>query len=212
FRIELGEIEARLHEQADIREAAVAVQEGPSGKYLVGYLVASDPRILDASPVTAPVEQGELFERIKQHLRAALPDYMVPLHWLLLEALPRSANGKLDRRALPALEIGQLRGQAYQAPRSELEQTLADIWADVLKVERVGVHDNFFELGGHSLLATQIASRVQKALQRNVPLRAMFECSTVGELAVYIESLEGAALTEQQASRLDDLMSRLEAL
>ncbi|MDG9929548.1 non-ribosomal peptide synthase/polyketide synthase, partial [Pseudomonas sp. GD04042] len=210
FRIELGEIEARLHEQADVREAAVAVQEGPNGKYLVGYLVASDPRILDASPVTAPVEQGELFERVKQHLRTALPDYMVPLHWLLLEALPRSANGKLDRRALPALEIGQLRGQAYQAPRNELEQTLADIWADVLKVERVGVHDNFFELGGHSLLATQIASRVQKALQRNVPLRAMFECSTVGELAGYIESLEGAALTEQKASRLDDLMSRLE--
>ncbi|MDT4812896.1 Linear gramicidin synthase subunit B [compost metagenome] len=212
FRIELGEIEARLHEQAEIREAAVAVQEGPNGKYLVGYLVPADDRLLDASPATAPLEQGELFERVKQRLRAELPDYMVPLHWLLLGSLPRSANGKLDRRALPTLEIGQLLGQAYQAPRSELERTLADIWTDVLKVERVGVHDNFFELGGHSLLATQIASRVQKTLQRNVPLRAMFECSTVGELAAYIESLEDAALTEQKASRLDDLMSRLEAL
>ncbi|WKN24386.1 non-ribosomal peptide synthase/polyketide synthase [Azotobacter vinelandii] len=212
FRIELGEIEAHLHEQAEVREAAVAVQEGPNGKYLVGYLVPADMELAEVSPATAPLLHGELFERVKQRLRAELPDYMVPAHWLLLEGLPRNTNGKLDRKALPELEIGQSRGQAYLAPRNDLERTLATIWAELLKVERVGVHDNFFELGGHSLLATQIASRVQKALQRNVPLRAMFECSTVGELAAYIESLEGSALTEQKASRLDDLMSRLEAL
>ncbi|MCT7149562.1 phosphopantetheine-binding protein, partial [Salmonella enterica subsp. enterica serovar Oranienburg] len=85
-------------------------------------------------------------------------------HWLWLERLPLNANGKLDRNALPALEIGQLHDQAYLAPRTALEGTLAAIWAEVLKVDRVGVQDNFFELGGHSLLATQIASRVQKTL------------------------------------------------
>lgn len=205
FRIELGEIEARLHMQDDLREAAVTVHEGANGKYLVGYLVADDAALAATSAVN-----GEWIESVRQRLRAELPDYLVPAHWMLLEQLPRNANGKLDRRALPEPELGVACTQAYLAPRSELEQSLAVIWAEVLKVERVGVHDNFFELGGHSLLATRIASRVQKTLQRNVPLRAMFECSTVGELASHIESLEGNALTEHKASRLDDLMSRLE--
>lgn len=213
FRIELGEIEARLHERADVREAAVAVQEGANGKYLVGYLVPGEtPRSSADSPAGLMVEQGAWFERIKQQLRADLPDYMVPLHWLVLDRMPLNANGKLDRKALPALDIGQMQNQAYQAPRNELEETLARIWAEVLKVERVGVFDNFFELGGHSLLATQIASRVQKALQRNVPLRAMFECTTVEELASYIESLAPSEISEQKAERLNDLMSKLEML
>ncbi|MCR3833466.1 amino acid adenylation domain-containing protein, partial [Pseudomonas aeruginosa] len=213
LRIELGEIEARLHERADVREAAVAVQEGENGKYLVGYLVPGETQRSSAdSPAGLMVEQGAWFERIKQQLRADLPDYMVPLHWLVLDRMPLNANGKLDRKALPALDIGQMQNQAYQAPRNELEETLARIWAEVLKVERVGVFDNFFELGGHSLLATQIASRVQKALQRNVPLRAMFECTTVEELASYIESLAPSEISEQKAERLNDLMSKLEML
>lgn len=88
--------------------------------------------------------------------------------------------------------------------------TLAAIWADVLGSERVGVRDNFFELGGHSLLATQIASRVQKQLQLNVPLRAMFECSTVEELALYVEGLQGSVLDDDKVDRLSDLMAELE--
>ncbi len=202
YRIELGEIEARLHEQPQVRDAAVGVQEGVNGKHLVGYLVAAD----------ATLEPSEHLERIKQRLRAELPEYMVPLHWLWLERLPLNANGKLDRKALPALEIGQLHNQDYVAPRSELETTLAAIWAEVLKVERVGVQDNFFELGGHSLLATQIASRVQKVLQRDVPLRAMFECSTVAELAAYIDGLAGNEIGAEKVERLSDLMAELEGL
>ncbi|WP_308583464.1 non-ribosomal peptide synthetase [uncultured Pseudomonas sp.] len=202
YRIELGEIEARLHEQPQIRDAAVGVQEGVNGKHLVGYLVAADH---------TPPSTGSL-ERIKQSLRAELPDYMVPLHWLWLERLPLNANGKLDRQALPALEIGQLHSQDYLAPRNPLETTLAAIWAEVLKVERVGVQDNFFELGGHSLLATQIASRVQKTLQRDVPLRAMFECSTVAELAAYIDGLAGNEISAEKVDRLSDLMAELEGL
>ncbi|MBV7568370.1 non-ribosomal peptide synthetase [Pseudomonas sp. PDM27] len=202
YRIELGEIEARLHEQPEVRDAAVGVQEGANGKHLVGYLVATEVALSPA----------EGLERIKQRLRAELPEYMVPLHWLWLDRLPLNANGKLDRKALPALEIGQMQSQDYQAPRNDLEQTLADIWAEVLKVEKVGVRDNFFELGGHSLLATQIASRVQKTLQRDVPLRAMFECSTVEELAGYIDGLAASEITEEKVDRLNDLMAELEGL
>ena len=129
-----------------------------------------------------------------------------------LDSLPHNANGKLDRKALPAIDIGSQHSQAYLAPRNELEAVLAGIWADVLKAERVGVHDNFFELGGHSLLATQIASRVQKQLQLNVPLRAMFECSTVEELAEYIDGLAASDITEEKVDRLNDLMAELEGL
>ncbi len=202
YRIELGEIEARLHEQPEVRDAAVGVQEGVNGKHLVGYLVAADEAL----------NPSERLDRIKQRLRAELPEYMVPLHWLWLDRLPLNANGKLDRKALPALEIGQLQSQDYLAPRNELETTLAAIWAEVLKVERVGVQDNFFELGGHSLLATQIASRVQKTLQRDVPLRAMFECSTVGELAEYIDGLAASDISAEKVDRLSDLMAELEGL
>ncbi|MGY2212516.1 non-ribosomal peptide synthetase [Pseudomonas pergaminensis] len=202
YRIELGEIEARLHEQPEVRDAAVGVQEGVNGKHLVGYLVAAD----------AALNPGERLDRIKQRLRAELPEYMVPLHWLWLDRLPLNANGKLDRKALPTLEIGQLHSQDYLAPRNELETTLAAIWAEVLKVDRVGVEDNFFELGGHSLLATQIASRVQKTLQRDVPLRAMFECSTVAELAEYIDGLAANEISAEKVDRLSDLMAELEGL
>ncbi|TPV57703.1 non-ribosomal peptide synthetase [Pseudomonas fluorescens] len=202
YRIELGEIEARLHEQPLVRDAAVGVQEGANGKHLVGYLVAAD----------ATLEPSEQLERVKQRLRTELPEYMVPLHWLWLDRLPLNANGKLDRKALPALEIGQLHNQDYVAPCTELETALAGIWAEVLKVERVGVQDNFFELGGHSLLATQIASRVQKTLQRDVPLRAMFECSTVAELAEYIEGVAGNEISAEKVDRLSDLMAELEGL
>ncbi|MDE1165525.1 MAG: non-ribosomal peptide synthase/polyketide synthase [Pseudomonas sp.] len=195
YRIELGEIEARLREWPQVRDGAVAAQNTAAGQYLVGYVVSDTPAD---------------FEAIKRHLGQTLPEYMVPRHWQALEQLPLNANGKLDRKALPALEFGA--AQQYQAPSSELESTLARIWGEVLGVERVGVTDNFFDLGGHSLLATQIASRVQQALQRSVPLRAMFECSTVQALAAHIEGLGGSALTEQKASRLDDLMAQLEAL
>ena len=128
YRIELGEIEARLHEQVEIRDAAVGVQEGINGKHLVGYLVAHQGVAADAV----------LLEQLKSRLRAELPEYMVPLHWAWLANLPHNANGKLDRKALPAIDIGAQHSQDYLAPRDELEHTLAGIWADVLKVERVG--------------------------------------------------------------------------
>ncbi len=204
FRIELGEIESRLNRMDSVSEAAVKVQQEETGKHLVAYVTAEGAAL--------DLAEDTLIERLKERLRAELPEYMVPLHWCVMEQMPRNANGKLDRKALPAIDIGQQLREQYVAPSSELEQTLAEIWSELLKVEQVGVHDNFFELGGHSLIATQIASRVQTVLQRNVPLRAMFECSTVSMLAEYIESLDAQELSEEKAERLDDLMSMLEDL
>ncbi len=173
FRIELGEIEAHLRKHPVIREAVVLARDSHGGQQLVGYLVANDD--IDAA----------LGESIKAHLKAQLPDYMVPAHLLFLEHLPLTANGKLDRKALPAPDASQQ--QAYVAPRSELEQQVAAIWCDVLKLEQVGLTDNFFELGGHSLLATQIVSRLRQVLEIQVPLQTLFSHSTLQD---FVDALD----------------------
>ncbi|MGO3988222.1 amino acid adenylation domain-containing protein [Pseudomonas sp. SAS7] len=151
LRIELGEIEARLLELASVQEAVVLAQDGPSGKQLVGYVV----------PVDNTQDESALRDSLREALKAGLPDYMVPAHLLLLDKLPVTPNGKLDRKALPQPDASQLQGE-YVAPQSELEQQLAAIWADVLKLERVGLTDNFFELGGDSIVSLQVVSRARK--------------------------------------------------
>ncbi|WP_320099157.1 phosphopantetheine-binding protein, partial [Klebsiella pneumoniae] len=108
-------------------------------------------------------QRSALRRHLREQLRATLPDYMVPAYLTWLDALPLTPNGKLDRKALPAIDIGGQYSQAYLAPRNELEDVLAGIWADVLKAERVGVHDNFFELGGDSILSIQVVSRARQA-------------------------------------------------
>uniref|UniRef100_UPI000EB19C0E amino acid adenylation domain-containing protein n=1 Tax=Pseudomonas aeruginosa TaxID=287 RepID=UPI000EB19C0E len=141
FRIELGEIEARLLEQECVREAVVLARDGANGKQLVGYVVPQDVGALEDE------KRGALREVLKSALKASLPEYMVPTQWVFLAALPLTPNGKLDRKALPAPDASDSQ-QQYVAPVTELERTLAAIWADVLKLERVGMADNFFELGG----------------------------------------------------------------
>uniref|UniRef100_UPI003F5D7809 amino acid adenylation domain-containing protein n=1 Tax=Pseudomonas sp. LRF_L74 TaxID=3369422 RepID=UPI003F5D7809 len=170
FRIELGEIEARLQEHRAIRETLVVDIDGPNGKQLVAYLVA------DAEQLS----QADLRAEVREHLKGSLPDYMVPAHLVFLETMPLTPNGKLDRKALPKPDASQVQ-QEYVAPQSELEQQIAAIWADVLKVERVGLSDNFFELGGHSLLATQVISRIRQVLGREVALKALFEAPELGD-------------------------------
>ena len=202
YRIELGEIEAQLHQLPEVLEAVVLAKKGANGLFLVGYITACGP--------SAQASSADLIAQLKQGLAQALPDYMVPLHWQILEQMPRNANGKIDRKALPDIELGQQQSTLYVAPSSELEQTIANIWIDILKVEQVGVNDNFFELGGHSLLATQIASRLQQVLQRNIPLRAMFESSTVAQLAIQIDSLNSIAIDEEKTAWLNDFMTELE--
>ncbi|RMQ48892.1 Pyoverdine sidechain peptide synthetase III, L-Thr-L-Ser component [Pseudomonas cichorii] len=168
FRIELGEIEARLQAQSSVREVVVLALDGQ----LAAYLVPQDPS----------VDPQSLREALKAELKAHLPDYMVPTHFVVLDTLPLTGNGKLDRKALPTPDASQLQN-SYVAPQSELEQQLAAIWADVLKVERVGLHDNFFELGGHSLLATQVISRIRQQLNVELSLRDLFEAQSLGDFA-----------------------------
>ena len=121
-------------------------------------------------------------------MKSRLPDYMIPSFIVTLEALPRTPNGKVDRQALPIPDLTRPeRENPYVAPRTPTEKLVADIWAEVLRVEEVGVHDNFLELGGHSLFATQIVSRLRDALNMELPLHCFFETSTVAGLARTIE-------------------------
>jgi acyl carrier protein len=124
---------------------------------------------------------------LRNHLKRSLPDYMVPSAFVVLEALPLSPNGKIDRKALPAPEADAVVRGEYMAPRTPVEEVLAAIWAEVLRLDRVGVEDNFFELGGHSLLAMRVVARIRDVLAVELPLRALFEAPTVGELAQRVE-------------------------
>ncbi|WP_374091361.1 non-ribosomal peptide synthase/polyketide synthase, partial [Pseudomonas sp. TH10] len=174
FRIEPGEIENRLLEHESVREAVVLALDAPSGKQLVGYLLTAVAEQDDA-------QQSSLRESLKAHLNAQLPDYMVPMHLILLAHWPLTANGKLDRRALPAPDPA-LNRQHYVAPGSELELTLASLWCEVLNVTQVGLNDNFFELGGDSILSIQVVSRARQQGIHFSP-RDLFQHQTVQALA-----------------------------
>ena len=126
---------------------------------------------------------------LREHLKKCLPDYMVPAAFVQLESLPLTPNGKLDRKALPAPDVGALSGQQYEAPRTPVEEALAGIWQEMLKVDRVGVHDNFFELGGHSLLAMRVAARIREFFEVQLALRVLFDAPTVEGMAQRIEQL-----------------------
>ncbi len=179
FRIELGEIEAALAEHPGVREAAVVAREDrPGDVRLVGY-------------VSSAAEADPAPQALAAFLAERLPGYMVPAAWVLLDRLPLTANGKVDRAALPApAERGE--GGAYVAPRSPVEEVLAGIWEEVLELKRVGVEDDFFALGGHSLGAAQVISRVLKAFSVELPLRLLFEHPTVAALAGEVERLRGS--------------------
>jgi len=178
FRIELGEIEASLAAHPDVREAIVLAREdGAGGKRLVAYVVG-----------------GAAAAGLSEHLRARLPDYMIPSMFMALPALPLTPNGKVDRRALPAPEEGDLRRGTYVAPRTELERRLCEIWAEILGVGQVGIEDSFFDLGGHSLLATRVVSQVRAALGRELPLRALFENPTIRALCESLPELGGGVV------------------
>ncbi|MBG4595132.1 amino acid adenylation domain-containing protein [Pseudomonas aeruginosa] len=188
FRIELGEIETRLLEQDSVREAVVVAQPGVAGPTLVAYLVPTEAALVDAESA----RQQELRSALKNSLLAVLPDYMVPAHMLLLENLPLTPNGKINRKALPLPDASAVR-DAHVAPEGELERAMAAIWSEVLKLGHIGRDDNFFELGGHSLLVTQVVSRVRRRLDLQVPLRTLFEHSTLRAYAQAVAQLAPAA-------------------
>jgi amino acid adenylation domain-containing protein len=176
FRIELGEIEARLMEHEGVREAVVVAREDrPGEKRLVAYYTPSPE---DYPEVSVSDLRAFLSER--------LPEYMVPAVYVPLDEMPRTPNGKLDRKALPAPEAGSVAARAYEPPQGEIENTLAAICQELLHVERVGRHDGFFELGGHSLLATQLIAKVRSQMDVELPLRTVFEGPGIAQLAQVI--------------------------
>jgi amino acid adenylation domain-containing protein len=198
FRIELGEIETVLRQHAAIRQAVVIAREDRTrGKGLVAYVV------LEARKASNTRD-------LREYLRVKLPDYMVPSSFAFLDALPLSPNGKVDRKALP--EPDQRRPElkrAFVAPRTPVEEALAEIWSQLLEVEEVGVHDDFFELGGQSLLAGQVVSRAQKIFEVEVSLRVLFEHPTIAGLAAQIAQAEARKIAPQE---MVHLLATLESL
>jgi len=192
FRIEPGEVEAAMASYPGVREARVMMREDqPGDKRLVAYVVGS-------------VE----VDGLRAHLRQGLPEYMVPRAIVTLDRLPLNANGKVDRKALPVPEYAA-DADRYVAPRTPMEEELAGIWAEVLRLERVGVEETFFDLGGHSLLAIRVLSRIRALFSVELPLRALFETPTVAGLAPQVERL---VLARVEETELADALERLEQL
>ena len=176
FRIELGEIEVALRRLEGVRDAVVAAREdGASGKRLVAYVVPAG-------------EKAPSVADLRSALKESLPEYMVPAAFVTLEALPVTPSGKVDRRALPAPDSARPDLDAsYAAPRNPVQEVLADIWSDLLGVDRVGIHDDFFQLGGHSLLVAKLAARVRQAFKVELSLVQVFQSPTVAALSEVIE-------------------------
>ena len=192
FRIELGEIEARLAQHPAVREAVVLAREDGGDKRLVAYYTV------------APDAEAAGAEALRRHLSATLPDYMVPAAYVRLDALPLTANGKLDRKALPAPDGAAYAARGYEAPAGEIETRLARIWAEALGLERVGRHDNFFELGGHSLLAVRVISRLRQALGVEVALAELFARPVLAEFAKAVREGARSTLPPIMAARRDE--------
>ncbi|MEG4026391.1 phosphopantetheine-binding protein, partial [Microcoleus sp. S13C4] len=181
FRIELGEIEAALSQYPNLLQVAVTLREDiPGQKSLVAYIVSLH-------------EPAPTFSELRHFLKERLPHYMVPSAFVILESLPVTPNGKVDRKSLPAPDLNSLIQKAdFVAPRTPTEELLASIWAEVLGVEKVSINDNFFESGGHSLLATQLLSKVSHTFGLNLPLSKLFEAPTVADFSSYIEAVSWA--------------------
>lgn len=204
FRIEIGEIEARLNEYAKIKEGAIVAREDiPGDVRLVGYIVPSDGMI---------AEDGKFdTEELKTHLRASLPEYMVPQIFVTMEELPLSPSGKVDKRSLPApdLDRSSLKS-AYVAPTSKTEFELVRISEELLGIDQIGINDNFFELGGHSLLATQFISRIRDELGVELELRQLFETPTAAQLATFVDGKSVTSIDNR--ARIAELIARINEL
>ncbi|NNB91384.1 non-ribosomal peptide synthetase, partial [Corallococcus exiguus] len=198
FRIELAEVEAALAAHPLVRQTVALVREDvPGDKRLVAYVVAQPDQSLDVTG-------------LRDFLRERLPEFMRPASIVMLDALPLTANAKVDRKALPVPDGSAPVRATYEAPRNELEQQLATLCGELLRVERVGVHDDFFELGGHSLLATQLVSRIRTTFGVELPLRDLFEASTVAELSLSVLHLTAAQQTSE--AELESVLEQFEQL
>jgi hypothetical protein len=196
YRIELGEIESALARYESVREAAVVAREDvPGERHLVAY-------------VTQRVDSPLNLEALRMHLKQALPQYMVPSALVILEVLPVTPSGKLDRRALAAPVQEAYVREHYEAPQGETEVALAKIWQELLRLERVGRFDNFFELGGHSLIATRVVAWIRELFDVELSVRALFEAPRLHALALCIVS-EKAIAADRRTHRDDQLTYQL---
>jgi amino acid adenylation domain-containing protein len=196
FRIELGEVEAAITSHPAVRETVVVAREDtPGNKRLVAYVVPKGEAVQETVLPT--------INELRSFLKTKLPDYMVPGAFVFLSAMPLTPNGKIDRRTLPAPDssLRELENN-FVAPSTPTEETLAAIWAEVLGLQKVGIHDNFFELGGHSLLATSVISRIQEAFKIELPLRHLFEAPTIASLSQVIETARLSGFIEQFSSSM----------
>jgi acyl carrier protein len=197
FRIELGEIESALREHPAVKEAVAVIKSANDEKYIVAYIVP------ESGPAPAATE-------LRAFLKQRLPEYMVPSTFVSLDQLPLTATGKLDRAALPEPDRSHReRESAFTAPRDAVEETLVEIFAEVLGVEKVGIHDNFFEFGGHSLLATRVVARIRKLFNVELPLRRFFENPTVAEIAEFLKRHEAVP---GQMEEMMVLLRKIESL
>ena len=181
YRIELGEIENVLLQSGLISQAVVLANEDANGnKRLVGYVVTEED-----------------FDRqsISNYLIGKLPEYMVPALWVHLESLPLTPNGKIDKKALPDPEIGEQLSNQYTAPRNKIEEQIAEIWQELLEVDRIGIHDDFFELGGHSLLAIRLISALRRKLEIELAINVVFEYPTIAQLSDILQQQTPQLLT-----------------
>ncbi len=203
FRVELGEIEARLAEFPGIGQTAVIVREDSDGaRRVLAYYTCAE--------AIGPDGTEPRVEELRAYLTATLPEYMVPAAYVRMQALPLTANGKLDRRALPRPDGKAYAVRDYEAPQGETETTLAAIFQQVLKLENIGRHDNFFELGGHSLLATKLVSRLRSLLGVEIAIRTIFELATVTSLAPTVEALILEDITKMPEAEAVHLANILE--
>ena len=193
FRIEIGEIEAALEAQPDIAQAVVVAREfassrGMEDKRLVAYAVPKVGSTPDISSVRAV-------------LASALPDYMVPSHFVLMNSFPLTANGKIDRNALPPPSVGNETGNASELPRNELEEKIAQAWKDALGIDSVGLDRNFFDLGAHSLMVAEVHIQLQQSLGREISLVDLFQFPTVSALAAHLDGAQAASQISSRAER-----------
>jgi len=192
IRVDVGEIEYLLLEHGAVKEAAVIDQDDTSGnKYLCAYVV---------------LRKEEKTHELKNYLAERLPDYSVPSMFVMIESLPRTISGKIDRKALPAFAHQE---RVYVAPRTSMEGMMAGIWMELLGVEKIGINDNFFQVGGHSLLATQLLSRIRSFFAIEIPLREIFASPTVAGLALAITQAQLAEESEEEMDRIIEDIKQL---
>ncbi|GJM31000.1 MAG: hypothetical protein DHS20C18_00010 [Saprospiraceae bacterium] len=181
YRIELGEIETILNDSALVRQGLVLAKDSTMGKRLVAYIIP---------------EKGYEKESLLTYLKSKLPEYMMPALFIEMNDFSLTGNGKLDRKALPEPDLSELVTTEYIAPRNEDETFLVETWKNLLNIEKIGIHDNFFELGGNSLLATRLVAEIQDAFNLRIPLKVVFEFSTIAEMGQYIQLIKESSAEE----------------